>query len=240
MAINYKYNNNDNTNLVHSLATQDNTITATTTLATDAKGVQYVDATSGNIIVNLPSISDQTFKTLTLIRKDNSSNTVTVKAAGSELINSSNTYLLSGQYTQVELKGESTKWYLSASNETNYESLGYYFGTGINAWSIGDIDELIIITPVNTGIGINPNYTQVYISTITITTIGINPLITGTIVIGADTYIVNIPAGGIAGVATRTNIPINKLYIDQTKIAINQTSTSPIPVDVLIFNYNVY
>lgn len=66
-------------------------------------GIIWADASGGNIIVTLqPSTSDIYGRTSIIEKIDTSSNTVTVKGDGTELINGENTFVLLFEYESIE------------------------------------------------------------------------------------------------------------------------------------------
>lgn len=83
-----------------------------TVLLTD--GFIKVNATSGNITITLPSASSASGKALYIKRIDGSVNSVTVAAAGSDLIDGTSTfnppYGLSTQYMSVSLVSDGSTW----------------------------------------------------------------------------------------------------------------------------------
>lgn len=71
------------------------------TLASEA-GHLRVDATGGNVVVNLPATTGLG-RLVTVIKTDGSGNTVTVTRAGADVINGANTYVLAAQYDVVQM-----------------------------------------------------------------------------------------------------------------------------------------
>lgn len=69
---------------------------------TSEVGHLRVNATGGNVVVNLPA-STGLGRLVTVIKTDASANTVTVTRAGSDVINGANTYVLAAQYDVVQM-----------------------------------------------------------------------------------------------------------------------------------------
>lgn len=91
-------------------------ITSTTTLTWQDQGFVLVDATAGNVIINLPPASDRaSFK---FRRSDASANTVTINRAGTDTIESGTSVTLIGGNAQRDLISDGvSKWYASAIQE---------------------------------------------------------------------------------------------------------------------------
>ncbi len=80
-------------------------------LVTNDNDVIWIDATSGNIIITLPPIASALIKKFVFSRRDNSINTVTIQADGSETINGNNTLLIGSQYSYLSLiTDQVTEW----------------------------------------------------------------------------------------------------------------------------------
>lgn len=89
-------------------------ITTTTTLTTQT--VVRVDATSGNITLTLPTIG-ATARNITIIRKDTTTNTVTVSRAGSDTIDGGTSKVLYLQETlNLSAAANSAAWYSNKRN----------------------------------------------------------------------------------------------------------------------------
>ena len=83
------------------------TPTATGTLTTSSAGVQYVDDTSGSVILTLPTVTVAGYRFL--IKKINASgNTVTVKAGTAGTIDGVNTVVIAGQFDYIEVTSTGT------------------------------------------------------------------------------------------------------------------------------------
>ncbi|MFP9114934.1 hypothetical protein ACLI1A_13440 [Flavobacterium sp. RHBU_3] len=86
--------------------------TATVTAANiGSNGLLYIyaDASAGNITINLPTATSLSGYSVWVYRKDSTSNTVTIDANGSELINQSLTYSLSGQNSNAKFTSDGTQ-----------------------------------------------------------------------------------------------------------------------------------
>jgi len=83
-------------------------ISADYTATTDDKVIN-VDTTSGDVTVDLYTISGNTGLELT-IRKKVAANILTIQADGSELINGFNTLVITSQYTTRSLLAFSDEW----------------------------------------------------------------------------------------------------------------------------------
>lgn len=82
------------------------------TLTTTGASVQLVDATSGNIVKTLPTAASAVNIIYTIKKIDASVNTVTVQAAGAELIDGANTRVLTTQYQSIQIISNGTAWYI--------------------------------------------------------------------------------------------------------------------------------
>lgn len=71
--------------------------------------VVYVDATSGNITITLPSVANATGRKIIVFKTDASANTVTL--TGGANINGSATYTVTPQYSSVEIHANGTQYY---------------------------------------------------------------------------------------------------------------------------------
>lgn len=79
----------------------------------DRKKVISVDATSGNRTVNLLSAATAgNGYQITINKVDASGNSVTIDPAGSETIEGAGTYILSSQYSSVQLISNGTMWFI--------------------------------------------------------------------------------------------------------------------------------
>ncbi len=79
---------------------------------TDAIDTLYVNATAGNITVNLPDPTGS--RRRRVIKTDVSANTVTV-AAPTTLINGAGSVVLNAQYAYVWVEPTGTEWYIIGS-----------------------------------------------------------------------------------------------------------------------------
>lgn len=88
----------------------------TTTLTWQDQGFVLVDATAGNVIINLPPATDRaSFK---FRRFDASVNTVTINRAGTDTIESGTSVTLVGSNAQRDMTSDGvSKWYASAIQE---------------------------------------------------------------------------------------------------------------------------
>lgn len=66
-----------------------------------------VDATSGNIVVTLPTVAASIRKVFIIKKTDSSANTATVTRASSDTIDGATTYVLSTQYDSVTIESDS-------------------------------------------------------------------------------------------------------------------------------------
>lgn len=69
-----------------------------------------VDATSGNLVITLPSAAGITGRTYSVMKIDSGANTVTVTPDGSETINGAGTLVLSSQFDDCRLVSNGTNW----------------------------------------------------------------------------------------------------------------------------------
>lgn len=76
----------------------------------DFDTVLEADATSGNIIINLPTISSNKGKTVVVKKMDSSGNTVTLTPNGAETIDTKANYVLSTQYEAVHVVAGTSTW----------------------------------------------------------------------------------------------------------------------------------
>ena len=99
-------------------------VSAATTVDTGDDGSLYAaDATGGAFIITLPAAADagDGFE-LSVIKVDNTANTVTVDADGSETINGNSDYDLPTQYATVTLRCDGTTWYVTAESVSRVNS----------------------------------------------------------------------------------------------------------------------
>lgn len=76
---------------------------------TSGKHIFLVDATIGNIILNLPAAVGNLAE-YAFIKTDNTANTVIVDAFGAELINSDTTQVILFQWTTFEIISNNVSW----------------------------------------------------------------------------------------------------------------------------------
>lgn len=89
-----------------TVVTSQTTITATSGLV-----VILADATSGGVVVNIPTAVGNTSR-ITVKKTDSSANTVTLTASGSEKIDDASTATISDQYESVDIVTNSTNWFI--------------------------------------------------------------------------------------------------------------------------------
>jgi len=93
-----------------SFARKSTTITSNHTAGHEASII--ANATSGNITITLPACAGCLDREYHVLKKDSSSNTVTIDGAGSETINGATTHVLSSQYDSVTIKCDGTEWFI--------------------------------------------------------------------------------------------------------------------------------
>jgi len=69
-----------------------------------------ISAATASRTVNLPLVANSPGRVITIKKTDNSANTVTVKGAGSELVDGANTYVLTNQYDSVTVQSIASEW----------------------------------------------------------------------------------------------------------------------------------
>lgn len=69
-----------------------------------------VDATSGNVTINLPAVSGNGGKYFIVQKTDSSANTVTIDGNGAETINGATTFVITVQYHAILLWCDGTEW----------------------------------------------------------------------------------------------------------------------------------
>ena len=84
--------------------------TADFTASLTEAAIYRIDATSGNIVVTLPTAASAADRGWQFKRIDASGNTVTLDPNGSETIDGATTVLLATQYTSVEINSNGTSW----------------------------------------------------------------------------------------------------------------------------------
>lgn len=71
--------------------------------------VVYANATAGNITITLPSVANSTGRKIIVFKTDATANTITL--TGSANINGSATYMVTAQYSSVEIHANGTQYY---------------------------------------------------------------------------------------------------------------------------------
>lgn len=96
-----------------SLAANKNISTTYTVLLSDfgtnGRLYLYVNAASGAVTVNLPSSASMAGYSLSVIKTDNSANSVTIDPFGSEMVNQATTYNISGQNSNITITSDGTQ-----------------------------------------------------------------------------------------------------------------------------------
>ena len=92
-----------------SIVNHSSTYTETSTAGTV---LSLCDATSGNIIANLPAASTCSGMFYTVKKIDSSANTVTVDPNGSDTIDGGLTAVINYQYTSVTIVSNGSTWYI--------------------------------------------------------------------------------------------------------------------------------
>lgn len=72
----------------------------------------YVDASSGNVEVDLPSATGSAGKVYEIMKTDSSVNTVTIDPGMSHTINGAASKTLSTQYEAVRLRSNGVNWFI--------------------------------------------------------------------------------------------------------------------------------
>lgn len=87
------------------------TITATTAaLSTDT--TVLCNATTGAIVLTLPSAAGNTGRIMAIKKIDSSANTVTAQGASSQNIDGANTNVLSAQFAAILIQSDGTQWWI--------------------------------------------------------------------------------------------------------------------------------
>lgn len=83
-------------------------------VATTADDVVLVDATTGSIIIDLPAVASAIGHRMSVKKIDATANTVTVRGHLAEVIDGSNTQVLSSQWTSIDFvpNGSGTAWFI--------------------------------------------------------------------------------------------------------------------------------
>ena len=84
--------------------------TSQASLSTDS--TMLVNASSGNLTISLPTALGATRSIRTIKKIDASVNTVTIQANGAELIDGTNTRVLSTQWSSLQIQCDGTAWYI--------------------------------------------------------------------------------------------------------------------------------
>jgi len=71
-----------------------------------------VDATGGNIIINIPTAIGNDGRVLTIKKIDNSVNTVTVSGFGGQTIDDQPSYVISVRYDSISINADSGNWWI--------------------------------------------------------------------------------------------------------------------------------
>lgn len=87
-------------------------VSADYTASATSDHVILVDASSGAKTITLPAVAVAAGIDLIVKKIDSTSNTVTVKAAGTELIDANNTYVITTQWNCVKVKDSGTAWFI--------------------------------------------------------------------------------------------------------------------------------
>lgn len=116
--------------------------------------VYPIDATSGNLVITLPPAQDYDHKKYIVKKTDSSANTVTITAAGSDLIDGAATKVLTTRYESVEIISDGvSNWHLSivtvGGNVTHKASI--YTANDTFTWATGV--EIAFITMTGAGGG---------------------------------------------------------------------------------------
>lgn len=85
--------------------------TATTINVTEGDYMILVDATAGNVTVNLPPAAANLRREITVMKVDASGNTVTIDADAGELINGATTLVITTQWVSQTAKCNATAWF---------------------------------------------------------------------------------------------------------------------------------
>lgn len=93
-----------------------------TVLATSGGVVHLLDASAGDITVNLPDATGlDTGFSVFLQRVDDSANTVTIDAFGSQTINGAETVALNAQYEIITIQTNEVEWFQTSDGRMNLE-----------------------------------------------------------------------------------------------------------------------
>ena len=89
-----------------TVVTSETTITSTSGLV-----VILANATSGNIVVNIPTAVGNSSR-ITVKKTDSSTNTVTLTASGAQTIDGASTTTLTKQYESVDIVTNNSNWFI--------------------------------------------------------------------------------------------------------------------------------
>ncbi len=101
-----------------------NAANGTTNLTADNAGLVLIDASAGNVTINLPAVNAVSGVGLQFMfyRKDSSSNTVTVNRASTNTIDGATSFTMSGQYSSRSIEGDASgAWSTIAQTSTTTE-----------------------------------------------------------------------------------------------------------------------
>jgi len=98
-----------------SLSTSTNTVSTDTTLVSTQYSI-FVDAIAAPRIITLPTAATSRGRIYVIKKIDTSANSVTIKANGSELIDGTNTKVISTQNTAIMLQSDGTFWWILSAN----------------------------------------------------------------------------------------------------------------------------
>ena len=87
------------------------TLTGATGL-TLSNAVIFANCTTGSFIITLPPVSTSTNSMITIKKIDSTANTVTVKGNAAELIDNSNTQIISTQWVSITVVCNGSNWYI--------------------------------------------------------------------------------------------------------------------------------
>ena len=97
-------------------------VTTSETLSSSTQFV-WVDATKGNVIITLPAAADNTRTVYTIKKIDNSGNTVTIDANGTEKIDGELEIVLNLQYQYVTIVCDGDEWFIIGGEYVKMEDL---------------------------------------------------------------------------------------------------------------------
>ena len=97
--------------IIGSVSMKITTITTSTTLS-DAYYTVLCDATSGAIIVTLPSAAGILGRIYNIKKIDSSTNTITITTTNSQTIDGSTTRLINIRYETITIQSDGANWYI--------------------------------------------------------------------------------------------------------------------------------